>query len=46
LPTSGAEPAVHIKRLQQAVTALREHKTAGDAGADIGIHMKAFLRVR
>lgn len=43
LPTSGADPAVHIKRLQQAVTSLPEHKTAGDAGSDAGVHMKAFL---
>lgn len=43
LPTSGADPATHIKRLQQAVSALPEHKTAGDAGSDAAIHMRAFL---
>ncbi|WP_244890806.1 hypothetical protein [Acidocella aminolytica] len=43
LPTSGADPATHIKRLQQAISALPEHKTAGDAGSDAAIHMRAFL---
>ncbi len=43
LPTSGANPAAHITRLRQAVSALPEHKTAGDAGSDAAIHMGAFL---
>ncbi len=46
LPTSGVDPAEHIKRLRQAPSPLPEHDTAGGAGSDVGIHMKAFLGAR
>jgi phospholipase C len=46
LPTSGADPGVHIKRLQQARSPLPEHNTVGDAGSDASVHLKAFLGVR
>jgi phospholipase C len=46
LPTSGADPAAHIKRLQLAALATPEHTTAGDAGVVAGVHVEAFLGPR
>jgi phospholipase C len=43
LPTFGADPDVHIKRIQTAPPPLPEHMTVADAGSAVGAHVAAFL---
>jgi hypothetical protein len=43
LPTFGADPDAHIKRIQMAPPPLPEHMTVGDAGSAVGAHVEAFL---
>ncbi len=43
LPTAGAKLGAHIDRLGSARTVAPEHATAGEAGAEIAAHMRAFL---
>ena len=42
LPTAGADPAVHIKRLQAVFLPLLAHTTSEDAGVAARAHMAAF----
>ncbi|HYZ23361.1 MAG TPA: alkaline phosphatase family protein, partial [Rhodopila sp.] len=43
LPTAGADPAAHIRRLNAAQDTAPQHATAADAAADVTAHVDAFL---
>jgi phospholipase C len=44
LPTFGADPDAHIRRLQMAPLPMQTHATAGEAGKAACIHAGAFFR--
>ena len=43
LPTAGADPDTHIRRLRAARDVAPQHTTVADAAVDVAAHVKAFL---
>ena len=43
LPTAGADPATHIRRLRAAQDVAPQHATVADAAVDVAAHVRAFL---